>query len=84
MVAAGALTGPRICTSMLLGGLLLIYWVGPAALASGAASSPGRAWREIGIWIGAPIMIAAGLLTFLAQWRTIVRAMRGLGVDDNQ
>ena len=24
-------------------------------------------------------MIAAGLLTFFAQWRTIVRAMRGLG-----
>jgi len=79
MVAAGALTGPRICFSMAAGGLLLVYLVGPAALANGAASSPGRAWREIGIWIGAPMLIAAGLLTFFAQWRTIVRAMRGLG-----
>jgi uncharacterized oligopeptide transporter (OPT) family protein len=79
MVAAGALTGPRICFSMVAGGLLLMYFVGPAALANGAAHSPGRAWREIGIWIGAPIMIAAGLLTFFAQWRTIARAMRGLG-----
>jgi OPT family oligopeptide transporter len=56
-----------------------MYFVGPAALANGAAHSPGRAWREIGVWIGAPMMISAGLLTFLAQWRTIVRAMRGLG-----
>jgi uncharacterized oligopeptide transporter (OPT) family protein len=79
MVAAGALVGLRICFSMVAGGLLLIYLVGPAALANGAATSPMRAWREIGIWIGAPMMIAAGLLTFFAQWRTIVRAVRGLG-----
>jgi uncharacterized oligopeptide transporter (OPT) family protein len=79
MVAAGALTGPRICFSMVAGGLLLTYFIGPAALSNGAASGPDRAWREIGIWFGAPIMIAAGLLTFFAQWRTIVRAMRGLG-----
>jgi uncharacterized oligopeptide transporter (OPT) family protein len=79
MVAAGALTGPRICLSMVGGGLLLMYWLGPAALSAGAAHSAGRAWREIGIWVGAPIMIAAGLLTFFSQWRTIVRAMGGLG-----
>ena len=79
MVAAGALTGPRICFSMVTGGLLLMVFVGPAALANGAAHAPGRAWREIGIWVGAPMMIAAGLLTFLTQWRTIGRAMRGLG-----
>jgi len=79
MVAAGALTGPRICFSMVLGGLLLLYWVGPAALATGAAHSPGRAWREIGVWIGAPMMISSGLLVFFAQWRTILRAMGGLG-----
>ena len=82
MVAAGALTGPRICISMVAGGLLLMFLVGPEALANGAASSPGSAWREIGIWIGAPMMIAAGLLTFFAQWRTIARAMRGLGRGD--
>ncbi|MBN2575844.1 MAG: OPT/YSL family transporter [Deltaproteobacteria bacterium] len=79
MVAAGALTGPRICASMVAGGLLLMYFVGPAALANGAAQSPASAWREIGVWIGAPMMIAAGLLAFFAQWRTIARAMRGLG-----
>ena len=82
MLAAGALTGPRICFSMLGGGLLLMYFVGPAALANGAAHSPGRAWREIGIWIGAPMMISAGLFSFLWQWRTLVRAVSGLGKKD--
>jgi uncharacterized oligopeptide transporter (OPT) family protein len=79
MIAAGALTGPRICFSMVAGGVLLVYWIGPAALLAGAAHSPGRAWREIGVWIGAPMMISAGLLAFFTQWRTIVRAMSGLG-----
>jgi uncharacterized oligopeptide transporter (OPT) family protein len=79
MIAAGALTGPRICFSMVVGGLLLMYGVGPAALADGAARSAGRAWRDIGIWIGAPMMISAGLLSFFTQWRTIARAMSGLG-----
>jgi uncharacterized oligopeptide transporter (OPT) family protein len=79
MVAAGALTGPRICFSMVAGGLLLMYGVGPAAIAEGAARSAGRAWRDIGIWIGAPMMISAGLFSFFTQWRTIVRAMGGLG-----
>jgi uncharacterized oligopeptide transporter (OPT) family protein len=79
MIAAGALTGPRICFSMVAGGLLLMYGVGPAAIAEGAARSAGRAWRDIGIWIGAPMMISAGLLTFLTQWRTMVRAIGGLG-----
>ena len=82
MVAAGALTGPRICFSMVAGGLLLMYWLGPAALSVGAAHSPDRAWREIGIWVGAPMMIAAGLLTFFSQWRTIVRAMGSMGRGD--
>jgi len=78
MVAAGALTGPRVCLSMVGGGLLLMYWLGPAALAVGAAHSAGAAWREIGIWVGAPIMVSSGLVSFFSQWRTILRAVGGL------
>jgi uncharacterized oligopeptide transporter (OPT) family protein len=79
MIAAGALTGPRICFSMVIGGLALMYGVGPAAIAEGAARGAGRAWRDIGIWVGAPMMISAGLFSFFTQWRTIARAMGGLG-----
>ena len=79
MIAAGALTGPRICFSMVIGGLALMYGVGPAAIAEGTARGAGRAWRDIGIWVGAPMMISAGLFSFFTQWRTIARAMGGLG-----
>ena len=78
MIAVGALTGPRICLSMVIGGLLLCYWIGPAGLAAGAVHNPGHAWREIGVWVGAPMMIAEGLLSFALHGRTVGRALRGL------
>ena len=78
MIAAGALTGPRICLSMVAGGVLLCYWIGPAGLTAGAVHSPAHAWREIGVWVGAPMMIAEGLLGLAFQARTISRALRGL------
>jgi uncharacterized oligopeptide transporter (OPT) family protein len=79
MIAAGALTGPRICLSMVASGVLLCYWLGPAGLTAGAVHSPAHAWREIGVWVGAPMMIAAGLLSFAVQGRTLGRALRSLG-----
>ena len=78
MIAAGALTGPRICLSMVAGGVLLCYWIGPAGLTAGAVHSPAHAWREIGVWVGAPMMIAEGLLGLAFQGPTMGRALRGL------
>ena len=77
LIAAGVLVGLRVALSMALGGLLLIFVVGPAALEAGAATSARSAWREIGVWIGAPIMVSAGILAFALQWRTIQRALSG-------
>jgi OPT family oligopeptide transporter len=98
LVAAGAIIGLRVTLSMLLGALLLVFVIGPAAMgaewtnAAGklvtAASRPGTAWREIGIWYGAPLMVSYGLITFALQFRTIARAFaslgrrRGTGADD--
>ncbi len=89
MIAAGMLIGLRVAIYMVLGSLVLIYGVGPEAYDSvwtspvtgealRAATSPGAAWKEIGIWLGVPIMVASGLLSFALQWRTIGRAFRGL------
>ncbi len=88
MIAAGALVGMRTSIWMAIGGLILAYFVGPAAWdwtwdspitgEMRAASAPHKAWKEIGIWLGVPIMVSSGLLAFAMQWRTIVRAFQGL------
>jgi uncharacterized oligopeptide transporter (OPT) family protein len=79
IVAAGMIAGIRICASMLVGAILLAFVFGPAALQARAISGPGdAAWSELGIWIGTPLLVVSGLLSFAVQWRTILRAFRGL------
>jgi uncharacterized oligopeptide transporter (OPT) family protein len=86
MVAMGIIIGPRVCASMLLGALALTCVIGPAGLNAGAVTEPAQAWREIGIWVGAPMMVSAGLFSFALQWRTIGRAFRGFrpGADPHR
>ena len=89
MIAAGMLVGLRVAVSMLIGGLVLAYVTGPLGLEAAwdapsgdtlyATSVPGKAWKEIGLWFGAPIMVASGILAFAFQWKTIARAFKGFG-----
>jgi len=92
MIAAGAIVGLRIAIYMAVGGLALAYVVGPMGYEAEwlspvtgetirAAKTAGTAWREIGIWLGVPIMVSSGLLTFAMQWRTIARAFSGFFGD---
>jgi uncharacterized oligopeptide transporter (OPT) family protein len=46
---------------------------------NGAVSKPEKAWKEVGLWLGVSIMLSYGILQFLAQWRTILRAFSGIG-----
>ena len=88
MIAAGAIVGMRVSTWMLFGAVLLVYVVGPMGWeaewtnAAGdvvrATTKPWKAWKEIGLWLGVPILVSSGLLSFATQWRTIVRALKGL------
>ncbi|APR77196.1 Oligopeptide transporter, OPT family protein [Minicystis rosea] len=88
LLAAGALVGLRVTASMLVGGLVLALYLGPMGLgatwtdATGAVvtavKAPGSTTSGIGIWVGAPMLVSSGLLSFAFQWRTIVRAFRGL------
>jgi uncharacterized oligopeptide transporter (OPT) family protein len=90
MIAAGAIVGLRTTIYMAVAGLALAFVIGPYAWDSEwtspvtgavvkAASQPYKAWKEIGLWLGVPIMISSGLLSFGLQWRTILRALQGLG-----
>lgn len=89
MIAAGALVGLRVAIWMTISALALAYWIGPMAQlnlspdANGvdvaAVVLPQAAWKKIGLWLGAPIMVSSGLLAFAMQWRTIGRAFSGLG-----
>jgi len=88
MIAAGAIVGMRVSTWMLVGGLMLVYIVGPYGWeaqwenAMGetvrATTHPNKAWKEIGLWLGVPMLVSSGLLSFATQWRTILRALKGL------
>jgi OPT family oligopeptide transporter len=88
VIAAGALVGVRATLSMIAGGLVLAIGIGPAAMAADwtnpagvvvhAVNRPQSAWKEIGVWFGAPMLVAAGLLSFAFQWKTIVKAFQGL------
>jgi OPT family oligopeptide transporter len=85
LVAAGAIVGLRATLSMVAGGLLIVFLIGPAALdwtwtnplgdLVAAATRPGAAWKEIGIWYGAPLMVSHGLVTFGLQYETLARAL---------
>jgi uncharacterized oligopeptide transporter (OPT) family protein len=87
MIAAGALVGLRIAIYMTLGGLALAYFIGPYGQTVSwedidgqvrlATTTPGKAWKEIGLWLGVSIMVSSGILAFLLQWKTIVRAFTG-------
>lgn len=88
MIAAGALVGLRVAIYMILGGVALAYVAGPLAYdnvwttstgeAIRAAAEPWKAWKEIGIWLGVPIMVSSGLISFALQWKTIARAFTSL------
>jgi uncharacterized oligopeptide transporter (OPT) family protein len=89
MIAAGMLVGMKVSTWMLIAGIALAWFLGPLGYENAwqnldgdtvyATTVPGTAWKEIGLWLGAPIMVASGLLSFLFQWKTIARAFKGFG-----
>jgi uncharacterized oligopeptide transporter (OPT) family protein len=53
-------------------------WESPSGGAIPAISTPSAVWKEQGLWLGVSIMVSSGILAFLLQWKTIVRAFTGL------
>ncbi len=79
-LAAGAITGLRVCASMLLGGVLCWMVFVPILQAQGVTNETGyRDLVQWTLWGGTSCMVTSGLLSFFLQWRSIVRAFSGLG-----
>ena len=79
-LAAGAITGMRVCATMFVSGTLCWAVVVPVLQTKGVIDVAGFAaivqWT---LWFGASCMVAAGLLSFALSWRTALSAFRDLG-----
>jgi OPT family oligopeptide transporter len=86
-IAAGAITGMRVCASMLVGAVLcwmiyvpiLQHTIDPATGAPLISAQGG--FREVvqwTLWGGTACMVTSGILAFALQWKSALRAFRGL------
>ena len=78
-LAAGALTGLRVSTSMMLGGTLC--WAVYVPIMQHQGVIQGSGFRDVvqwTLWGGAACMVTSGLFSFAMQWRTMFRAVASL------
>src|SRR5947208_7264875 len=79
-LAAGAITGMRVCATMFVSGTLCWAVVVPILQTNGVSEGAGFAaivqWT---LWFGASCMVAAGLMSFALSWRTALSAFHDLG-----
>jgi OPT family oligopeptide transporter len=79
-LAAGAITGMRVCATMFVSGTLCWAVVVPVLQTKGVIEVAGfAAMVQWTLWFGASCMVAAGLLSFALSWRTALSAFRDLG-----
>jgi len=90
LVGAGAIVGVRVTLSMVASSLALTFvltpiamqwaWRSPGGAVLTAVTTPALAWREIGVWFGAPFLAASALTAMALRWRSLVSALRPLVV----
>ena len=75
-IAAGAITGMRVCWSMLLGSvtawMLFVPWLQHRGVVQGTGYGALVQWT---LWGGVACMVTSSLLAFALQWRTALRAL---------
>lgn len=80
-IAAGALTGLRVASSMLLGGTLCWVVFVPILQHQGLITED-AVYKDIvkwTLWGGVSCMVTSGIFSFALQWRAMVRALGSLG-----
>ena len=78
MVAAGAIMGLRVATSMLIGSVICFGIIGPILVEQGIAQPGYRGIVSWVLWPSTAMLVASGLLSFSLKWRTVLRAFGGL------
>src|SRR5215470_10748447 len=79
-IAAGAITGFRVCWSMLLGSVTAWMIFVPILQHRGIVEGSGYgALVQWTLWGGVACMVTSSLLAFALQWRTALRALTDLG-----
>jgi putative OPT family oligopeptide transporter len=77
-IAAGAITGMRVCVTMLISGTLCWAVFVPVLQHRGIITGTGfRDLVQWTLWGGTACMVSAGVLTFILQWKSAFRAFRG-------
>jgi len=79
-LAAGAITGMRVCISMLVGGT--ICWAIFVPMMQHAGIITGSGFRDVvqwTLWFGASCMVTSGVFGFFLQWRLALSAFSGFG-----
>ncbi|MCL5096230.1 MAG: OPT/YSL family transporter, partial [Candidatus Omnitrophica bacterium] len=79
-IAAGVITGLRVGASMMLGGTLCWAVFVPYLQHRGIVTGSG--YRELvqwTLWGGTSCMVASGLVSFIMEWRSALRAFASLG-----
>jgi OPT family oligopeptide transporter len=77
-IAAGAITGMRVCISMLIGGTLC--WAVFVPIMQHAGVITGSGFRDVvqwTLWGGASCMVTSGIFGFFLQWKTALSAFEG-------
>ncbi len=79
MVAAGAIMGLRVATSMVVGAVIYYGMIGPILVERGIAEPGYKGIVSWVLWPATSMMVTSGLLSFGLRWRTVMRAFSGLG-----
>lgn len=78
MLAAGAIMGIRVGTSMLIGTIFFYGILAPRLLGQGIIESGYRGIVFWTVWPATSMMVVASLLSFLFRWRTIFQGLIGV------
>jgi len=84
MYGVGAIIGPRVGISLLLGAVLAWGWLAPLAFHAGwtppGPADPAKSWYNAGLqwllWPGVALMVTSALTSFAFAWRSILNAFR--------